>query len=203
MGNILVIVQLLGSFAAFALIILVYRAKSSEPQKVLLAGTIFVYINMLGYYFELTSKTVETAILGIKFVCIYSPQKSYRFWKFFYLINNLFILFLVLTYPNHTLYYKGISMRIEGGITYVDMEYGIFYYWWVISSGMLGLLVVYIASCAYMGYKSKNHPEYARIIAASAIATLSWPLNIFHVFGDYDIGTMTLLPLKKRGWILT
>lgn len=47
------------------------------------------------------------------------------------------ILFLVLAYPNHTLYYKGISMRIEGGITYVDMEYGIFYYWWVISSSML------------------------------------------------------------------
>ncbi len=208
MGNILVTVQLLGSFVAFALIILVYRAKSSEPQKVLLAGTIFVYINMLGYYFELTSKTVETAILGIKmeyigntlgsllfifFVCIYSPQKSYRFWKIFYLINNLFILFLVLTYPNHTLYYKGISMRIGGGITYVDMEYGIFYYWWVISSSVLGMLVVYIASCAYMGYKSKNHPEYAWIIAAASISTLSWPLNIFHVFGDYDIGPMTLL----------
>lgn len=208
MGNELVILQLLGSFAAFILIIFVYRAKSSEPQKVLLTGTIFVCINMMGYYFELTSKTVETAILGIKmeyigntlgsllfifFVCVYSPQRSYRFWKIFYLFNNLFILFLVLTYPYHTLYYKNISIRIAEGITYTDMEYGIFYYWWVISSSMLGLLVVYIASSAYMGHKSKNHPEYAWIIAASAISTLSWPLNIFRVFGDYDIGPATLL----------
>lgn len=208
MGNILVAAQLIGSFIAFGLIIFVYRAKSSEPQKILFAGTIFVYIDMLGYFFELTSKTTEAALLGIKmeyigntlgsllfifFVCIYSPKRSYRIWKIFFLINNMFILFLVLTSPYHTLYYKSITMVIDNGITHMIMERGFFYYWWVITSSILGLLVVYIASVAYMEHKNKDHQEYAWIIAASAIPTLSWPFNIFHVFGYFDIGPMTLL----------
>lgn len=208
MGNIMVIAQLIGSFIAFGLIIFVYRAKSSEPQKILFAGTVFVYIAMLGYYFELTSKTTEAAFLGIKmeyigntlgsllfifFVCIYSPRRRYRIWKIFFLFNNLFILFLVLTSPYHTLYYKGFSQVSSDGITYMVMEHGFFYYWWMVSSSILGLLVVYIASVAYMEHKNKEHQEYTWIIAASAIPTLSWPMNIYHVFGYFDIGPMTLL----------
>lgn len=206
MGSILVNIQLVGSFVAFGLIILVYRAQSSESQKILFAGTVFVYIDMLGYYFELTSHTTEAALLGIKmeyigntlgsllfifFVCNYCPQKRYRFWKAFYLVNNLFILMLVLTSSYHTLFYKSMTLHVEPGITYMEMEHGIFYYWWIITSCLLGLLVIYIAGSAYRDHK--NHPEYAWIIAASAIPTLSWPLNIFHVFGLYDISPMTLL----------
>lgn len=208
MGNILVATQLIGSFIAFGLIILVYRARSSEPQKILFAGTIFIYIDMLGYYFELTSQTAEAALLGIKmeyigntlgsllfifFVCIYSPKRKYRFWKSFYLVNNLFILMLVLTAPRHSLFYRKIVMHPGDGITYLEMEHGIFYYWWVLSSSILGLLVIYIAASAYREHRNRDHPEYAWMIAASAIPTLSWPLNIFHVFGLYDIGPMTLL----------
>lgn len=208
MESILVAIQLVGSFIAFGLIIFVYRAKSSDPQKILFAGTVFVYIDMLGYYFELTAQTAEAALLGIKmeyigntlgsllfifFVCIYSPRRRYRMWKLFYLVNNLFILLLVLTSPRHTLFYKKIVMHPGKNITYMEMEHGIFYYWWMISSIFLGLLVIYIAVCAYRDHRNKDHPEYAWIIAASAIPTLSWPLNIFQVFGLYDIGPMTLL----------
>lgn len=208
MGNGLVFVQMVGTLIAFVLMIYVYRQKSSEPQKLLLAGSIFVFIDMLGYYYEITSKTIEAALIGIKmeylgntvgslififFVCIYSTKRSYSKFKIFFTINNLSVLALVMTCEHHTLYYKSISMQQMNGMTYVQLEHGIFYYWWVLTSSLLGILVVYIAGLAYRDHKSKDYPEYAWIIAASAIPTLSWPLNLFHVFGNCDIGPMTLL----------
>lgn len=207
MGNIIAVIQLAGTFAALVLIICVYQQKSSKPQNLLFAGSIFVFIDMLGYFFEVTSHTMEAALIGIKmeyigntigsllfvfFVCIYSPKKSYRNLKIFYLINNLFVLFLVLTSPWHNLYYKRITLHFENRNMFLEMEHGPFYYWWMITSCLLGVVVVYISCVAYKQHKNKNHPEYAWIIAAAAIPMLSWPLNIFHVFGRYDIGPMTL-----------
>lgn len=207
MGNVFAAVQLAGTFASLILIICIYRQKSSRPQNLLFAGSIFIFIGMLGYYFELSSETTDAALIGIKmeyigntigsllfvfFVCIYSPKKSYRNLKIFYFFNNLFILFLVLTSPGHKLYYKTVTKHTADEITFFQLEYGPFYYWWVISSCALGIFVVYIASVAYKQHKNKNHPEYTWIIAAATIPTLSWPLNIFDVFGKYDIGPMTL-----------
>ena len=92
MGAEIAIIQLIGACIAFVLMIYVYLQKSSEPQKVLLAGSVFVFVNALGYYFELTAGSVEAALIGIKmeymgntmgsllflfFVCIYSPKKNY------------------------------------------------------------------------------------------------------------------------------
>lgn len=208
MGNVLTILQLFGSFIAFGLIIYVYRARSSEPQKVLFLGTVFIYINMLGYYFEISATGVETALMGLKmqyigstlgsllfifFVCIYSPQKHYRFWKFFYLLNNSIILFLVLTTPKHNLYYKDIEFISAGSFSYLKVEAGIFYYWWIISSCFLGILVIYISSTSCRLHKNREHPEYAWITAASAIPTLALPINIFHALGPFDIAPYTLL----------
>lgn len=207
MGNLIGVIQLAGIFASLILIICVYRQKSSKPQNLLFAGSIFVFIDMLGYFFELTAHTVDAALIGVKmeyigntigsllfifFVCIYSPKKNYRILKLFYLINNFFILLLVLTSPWHKLYYKKISAHFTEGTMQLQMEHGPFYYWWLLTSCALGILVVYIATVAYKQHKNKNHPEYAWIIAAAAIPTLSWPLNLFHVFGRYDIGPMTL-----------
>ena len=66
MGDALITIQLIGACIAFALMIYVYLQKSSEPQKILFAGSVFVFVNMLGYYFELTADTVEAALIGIK-----------------------------------------------------------------------------------------------------------------------------------------
>lgn len=208
MGNILATIQLIGAFVAFGIMIYVYLQKSSEAQKILFAGSAFIFINMLGYYFELTATTQEAALIGIKmeymgntigsllfifFVCIYSPKKKFNGLKLFFLINNTFVFLLVLTTPYHKLYYKDITMEQINGYNFVHLDYGIFYYWWAITSSFLGIMVIYIAAQAYREHKDRDYPEYAWIIAASTIPVLSWPFNFLHVLGSYDIGPMTLL----------
>lgn len=208
MGAEVAVIQLIGACVAFGLMIYVYLQKSSEPQKVLFAGSVFIFVNSLGYYFELTADSVEAALIGIKmeymgntmgallflfFVCIYSPKRNYNRLKVFFMINNIFILLLVLTTPYHDLYYKHITMHRMNGVNHVHLEVGPFYYWWMITSSLLGILVIYIAGLAYREHKQKDYPEYGWIIVASTIPTMSWPLNFFNVLGDYDIGPMTLL----------
>ena len=208
MGAEVAVIQLMWVCVAFGMMIYVYLQKSSEPQKVLFAGSVFVFVNTLGFYFELTAGSVEAALIGIKmeylgntmgsllflfFVCIYSPKRNYNKLKGFFMLNNLFILLLVLTTPQHKLYYKQITMHSMNGVNHVHLEYGFFYYWWMVTSSLLGILVIYIVFLAYRDHKSKEYPEYGWIIAASTIPTMSWLLNFFHVLGTYDIGPMTLL----------
>lgn len=208
MAGLLVGIQLLGTFVAFGLIIYIFRSKASEPQKVLFAGSIFIYIDMLGYYFELTSKTMETVLLAIKmeyigntlgsllfifFICIYSPKRRYRAVKIIFLINNLFILLLVLTVSSHALFYSNITLHVSENITFVELQHGFFYHWWRASSALLNLFAIGASGLAYKEHKNKKHPEYGLIFATSFIPLLAWPLNALRVFGLFDFFPLILL----------
>ena len=209
--NAIVALHGIGIIIGFFLMLLVFRAKPSEQQKILFAGTLFTFMDVAGYFFELQSRSIEVTRLAVKmeyigttlgllcflfFICLYSNHqydKSIRFIKGFYTVSNSFILFLLLTLDYHTLYYKSITYSVENGLYLWIFEPGIFYYWWVITITILGLLIAAIMIQSVLEHKGEKRPELFLIFTASLLPIGSWILRMVGVFGNYDSYPLSML----------
>ena len=64
--NIMVAVHGAGIVVCFVMVSLVYVAKPSQQQKILFAGTLFTFMDVAGYFFELQSTSLEVTRLAVK-----------------------------------------------------------------------------------------------------------------------------------------
>ena len=209
--NAIVALHGVGSIISFILMVTIFRAKPSEQQKILFAGTLFTFMDVSGYFFELQSKSLEVTRLAVKmeyigtamgllcflyFTCQYSNHlhdKSIRFIKGFYVVSNSFILFLVCTMEYHTLYYKNITYSIENDLYLWIYEPGIFYYWWVVTITIMGILIASIMIQSVLEHKGEKRPELLLITVASLVPVAIWILRITGVFGNYDSYPLSML----------
>ena len=209
--NAIVALHGMGSIISFILMVSIFRAKPSEQQKILFAGTLFTFMDVSGYFFELQSTSLEVTRLAVKmeyigtamgllsflyFTCQYSNHlrdKSIRYIKGFYTVSNSFILFLVCTMEYHTLYYKNITYSIENDLYLWIYEPGIFYYWWVVTITVMGILIASIMIQSVLEHRGEKRPELYWISAASLIPIVIWILRITGVFGNYDSYPLSML----------
>lgn len=209
--NAIVALHGIGIIIGFFLMIGVFRARPSEQQKILFAGTLFTFMDIAGYFFELQSRSLEVTRLAVKmeyigttmgllcflfFVCQYSNHlydKSIRFIKGFYTVSNSFVLFLFFTLEYHTLYYKSITYTVENDLYLWIFEPGIFYYWWVITITILGFLIAAIMIQSVLEHKGEKRPELFLIFTASLVPVGSWVLRMMGVFGHYDSYPLSML----------
>ena len=121
--NIMLAIHGVGIIICFLMTFLVYLAKPSEQQKILFAGTLFTFMDVAGYFYELQSKSLEVTRLAVKleylgttmgllcflyFACLYSNHRNdkwLKFIKYFYTIDHFFILLLFFTIDFYTLYF--------------------------------------------------------------------------------------------------
>lgn len=209
--NAIVALHGIGIIIGFGLMVLIFRARPSEQQKILFAGTLFTFMDVSGYFFELQSKSLEVTRLAVKmeyigttmgllsflfFTCLYSNHlhgKVIRFIKLFYTVSNTFIMFLVLTTDYHRLYYKSIDFSIDNDLYLWIFTPGPFYYWWVITVTIMGILIAAIMIQSVLEHKGEKRPELLLIFAASLVPIGSWILRIAGVFGDYDSYPLSML----------
>ena len=209
--NAIVALHGVGIIIGFMLMVLVFTEKPSEQQKILFAGTLFTFMDVAGYFFELQSRSLEVTRLAVKmeyigttmglltflfFTCLYSNHlhdRSIKFLKIFYTVSNSFIMFLVLTMDYHTLYYKRITCSLEDDLYLWIFEPGIFYYWWVLTITILGCLIAAIMIQSVMEHKGEKRPELFLIFTASLLPIGSWTLRMAGVFGNYDSYPLSML----------
>lgn len=209
--NAIVALHGIGIIIGFMLMVLVFTARPSEQQKILFAGTLFTFMDVAGYFFELQSRSLEVTRLAVKmeyigttmgllsflfFTCLYSNHlhdKCIRYIKIFYTVSNSFILFLVLTMDYHTLYYKRITCSLENDLYLWVFDPGIFYYWWVFTITILGLLIAAIMIQSVLEHKGEKRPELFLIFAASLLPIGSWTLRMAGLFGNYDSYPLSML----------
>ncbi|MCM1121655.1 MAG: ATP-binding protein [Eubacterium sp.] len=196
------------------MVTLVYVAKPSEQQKILFAGSLFTLIDVAGYFFELQSKSVEVTRLAVKmeylgttmgllsflyFACLYSNHRNDRWLKAikaFYAIDHVFILFLVFTIDYNTLYYQSIDYSVEKNGLYLWIyKPGVFYYWWIATTTVLGFLIAFIMIQSVVEHKGKDEkrPELLLIFGASLLPILFWLIRISGVMGYYDSYPLSML----------
>lgn len=209
--NAIVALHGVGIIIGFGLMVLIFRARPSEQQKILFAGTLFTFMDVSGYFFELQSKSLEVTRLAVKmeyigttmgllsflyFTCLYSNHlhdRGIKFIKLFYTVSNTFIMFLVLTTDYHRLYYKSIDFSIDNDLYLWIFTPGPFYYWWVVTVTIMGILIAAIMIQSVLEHKGQKRPELLLIFAASLVPIGSWILRIAGVFGDYDSYPLSML----------
>ena len=209
--NAIVALHGMGSMIGFMLMVLVFRAKPSEQQKILFAGTLFTFMDVSGYFFELQSTSLEVTRIAVKmeyigttmgllsflfFTCLYSNHlhsKSIKFIKSFYAVNNSFIMFLVITMDYHTLFYKSMDYSMTDGLYLLVYEAGFFHDWWTVTVTIMGILIAAIMIQTVLEHKGDKRPELLFIFVASLVPIVIWILRIVGVFGDYDTYPLSML----------
>lgn len=202
--SLMIVIHGIGVFLCFILMLLVLGAKPSTAQKWLLAGTTFVLIDVLGYFFELLSTNEESMRMSVKlqyvgasfclvsflyFVCQYNNHLKHRLIngiKTFYAVNNSIILMLVFTFEYHTLYYKEVNYIIDNGHHLWIYTPGIFHYWWTMTTNAMGIIIVLIAISSAMEHKGEKRHEYTLILCAALIPILFLIVKSTGIMGYYD-----------------
>lgn len=200
----MIVIHGIGVFLCFILMILVLSAKPSTAQKWLLAGTTFVLIDILGYFFELLSTNEESMRMSVKlqyvgacfclvsffvFVCQYNNHLKRRLINCinaFFAVNNAIILLIVFTFEHHTLYYKDVNYIIENGHYLWIYTPGIFHYWWTFTTNSMGIIIVLIAISSAMEHKGEKRREYTLILCAALIPICFLIVKSTGIMGYYD-----------------
>ncbi|MDE6388843.1 MAG: response regulator [Lachnospiraceae bacterium] len=209
--NIMLTIHGVGIIICFLMVLLVYIAKPSEQQKILFAGTLFTLMDIAGYFFELQSKSLEVTRLAVKmeyigttmgllcflyFACLYSNHRNDKWLKFikgFYTIDHFFILMLIFTIDYNTLYYKSITYTEEGDFYIWIYEPGTFYYWWIVFTTVLGIIIALIMVQSVLEHKDEKRPELLLIFGASLLPIIFWMLKILGFLGRYDSYPISML----------
>lgn len=202
--NVMIVIHGICVIVCMILVMIVLNSKTSEAQKWLLAGTAFVMVNVVGYFFELQSTTVEGMRISVKiqyvgscfcllcflcFVDVYNNhinQKLINGIKAFYVVNNLMILLLVFTFEHHTLYYKAVHSVVQNGQCFWIYTPGFFHRWWAVITFIMGIVILTIAISSAMEQKGERHHEYTLIIYAALMPVIFMILKILGFTGYYD-----------------
>lgn len=160
----------MGVLVCFVMILLVWMAKPTVQQKILLVGTICTFLDMTGYFLELQSVSEEAARLSIKveyigttmgllsflyFSCLYSTHLGdwhVRLIKRFYAVNR-----------------------------------------WFITTMVLGFLITFIVLQSALEHRGEKRPELFLLCLASLLPICLWFLRMAGVFGYYDPYPMSMM----------
>lgn len=201
----------MGVLVCFVMILLVWMAKPSVQQKILLVGTICTFLDMTGYFLELQSVSEEAARLSIKveyigttmgllsflyFSCLYSTHLGdwhVRLIKRFYAVNHLFILVVVFTIDFNTIFYRKVERVVRNGYYLWSIDPGPVYYWWFITTMVLGFLITFIVLQSALEHRGEKRPELFLLCLASLLPICLWFLRMAGVFGYYDPYPMSMM----------
>jgi signal transduction histidine kinase/ActR/RegA family two-component response regulator len=201
----------MGVLVCFVMILLVGMARPSVQQKILLVGTICTFLDMTGYFLELQSVSEEAARLSIKveyigttmgllsflyFSCLYSTHLGdwhVRLIKRFYAVNHLFILVVVFTIDSNTIFYRKVERVVRNGYYLWSIDPGPVYYWWFITTMVLGFLITFIVLQSALEHRGEKRPELFLLCLASLLPICLWFLRMAGVFGYYDPYPMSMM----------
>lgn len=206
MYQFLVLIQFLGIIILFFELVYIFSQKPSTSQSLLSVITIGSLINTVGYLFELTSKTQDTALLSVKitylgkvyillgmflFVLRYCHVHLPKWIIGFLFTVHTSIAILVFTCDFHNLYYRSISYSYDGFFPHLVVEHGFFYYFYLV------FVVVYMITmpivCMHRYKRTTDTVERRQIIYLFIMALI--PFIGFFIFltgitDYYDITAM-------------
>lgn len=155
-----------GAVCAFSLIVVIMQQRASENQKILQLVSVCTFLAFIGYAMEITAKSTEGLLAGVKvgymgkcfvsflflvFLSQYGKRKINKVILQIAFLINLVAFFLVLTCQYHTLYYSNISSREVNGFLIISFDKEIFYYLYM---GYCVLLFFAIVAVSYHNWKN-------------------------------------------------
>lgn len=156
----------------------------SRPQSFMLFLGIAVLINLVGYLFEMSSTTLETALMATKLTYlgkIYIPPLA-LFFVLYYCgiqVSKVFVVFLtavhttvlvlVMTCEYHNLFYSAIAFSKEGIFPHLQHMHGVVYVGY--TALVFSYALVMLGICAHRYCKSKRE-ERNKVACLSMVVLL-------------------------------
>lgn len=204
--NIVLLLQIFFIIALFfTMLATTICAKTSGPQRYLSVATICGFIGMIGYYCELTAKSLSDAyrackleyvayviapLMVLEFVSLYDKSKIITLIERMILVADIVILCLVWTSEKHTLYYKRIWIVNSGGNSYILVDPGPMYYIYTIVMIIWAICATYVAYRVYRKYRNNKTHEYFYLFMSIMIFIVGWIVAKFHLVGYYDLSAV-------------
>lgn len=203
MFNILLGIQILVIIGSFAGFIVLLRTRPSKVQVLMLATNVCVYLQCLGYFLEMTSKTFEGAKIAIcmeysggVFLNLFYVLFMFEYCKIpvpIWLKNisfgySTFVYLNILTAPQNTLYYSSMEFVEEGLFPHMELGHGPLY--------LINIAIIMITTLAgfiapvYSFFKKgqeSNRKRLSVLIFASFVPIFGYIIGIAKdTYGYYD-----------------
>lgn len=180
MYTLAILLQYIGIFASLAGVAYLYPKKDSRQKQLLIGILVCVATNEIGYLLELQSKTMEAAIVSIKiayigkliaelgifvFVLLYADIEIPKWLLGLLGAVHVFVLALVWTCENNTLYYSSIDYTNEGLYPHVVLGHGIVYNLFTVVT--FSYMAIILLICVIRFVQRKDFKERMRMVCLS------------------------------------
>ena len=201
MYEILVAIEMISLFISLGIILLLMREKPSRTQMLLLLASACSFINGLGYFYELTAKTLEAALVGIKIeyfglACLVPMALLFvagccnceigKKLKILFLLIAVFIYGVAATTEHHTLLYREYYFVADSEIPHIVITKAPLYFVFIVYNWGMMLLQVVIASKYYLKYRSKDGFGILLASMAYVLPIITVPLGLSGVLEGFD-----------------
>lgn len=199
--TLVIVLQLAGILIASLALLSLVRGEPTRENRLLLCFTLLQILRNVGYLFEITSTSMEEALLAVKiqylgscyltfllllFVARYCSVKLPK--SFLALIGfiNMAVLLSVLTCEYHSLCYRQIVFLKDGWYPHLEFVYGPFYYIYIFVSVLipffatLGILF-YSAAKTVNQKKKRNLYEIGAALCIPIFLMLLYESNLIPV----------------------
>lgn len=210
MHEVMLGVIVLGVVCTFVAVCIIFNQRSSEIQQVLQMVAICTFLAFAGYAIEITAKSLDGLIAGVKlgymgkcfviyfyllFISRYGKIKINKHMLRGAFCINVVALILIMTCEFHTLYYKNISAERIDGFLIFSAEKGVCYYGY-----MLYCLVMFVVilEIGYRNWKNSNG-ERKKCSAWFILAAISPGVTLFL----YLTGVVQFFDLTPLGLLIT
>lgn len=188
----------------FVLVVLFYiiTRPNSKTQVLLLLVSVATVINQVGYFLEMQAKSVDTAILAVKFLYLGKP---FIVLCMLFLILELFkirlskgvsflllclhglITVLVCTCEHHSLFYTTIHFTTEGLFPHLVLGHGIVYYLFAGSVFVCMLTMIGLILKNYKKIRGKKERAQLYLLLAMVVSCLvGFGVFLTGISGGYD-----------------
>lgn len=197
-----------GIICAFVALVMVSQQRASENQKVLQLVTVCIFLAFVGYIMEITAKSVDGLLAGVKvgymgkcfvsflflvFISQYGKVKINKSILGIALFINVIALILVMTSEYHTLYYSNISAKQINGFLFISFDKEICYYLYMAYCVFLFLAIVAVSYRNWRSSTGERKTCNAWLLAASLSPGIMFIIYLLKVVQFFDLTPFGLL----------
>lgn len=210
MFDLMIAIHIISVFLVLSSLVVMFRGEATYGQKLLSYFMIAELVQSVGYLLEIFSKTLEQAMVAVKFEYLgssvvaifymmfirhYCGHKENRVFERTLLLCALLNVIMVWTTPMHNLFYKEIGFEQHGDYYRLSLTYGPYFYFHCLVAILIPWCVVAwtLYSAVRKEQIKKKRKNLYIVIGGSCIAFFVFVIYTLGFFFDgYDPNPVTM-----------
>jgi len=201
MYSLMLAIQIIALITNFTVILVLLVKRPFRGQAIFLALSVAVLVQCFGYTLEITSTSLDSAMISIKiqylgsayvnilflsFLLDYCKIKKSRLLFSLLFLFNTFIFISVLTCEYHPYYYSSIQFVQEGSFPHVIFTKGILYNLFKIEVILINFIIFFIVIFHYFRQGKERRRQELNFVGACLFPSVTCASYFMSFFNDYD-----------------